>query len=286
MEKTLHTAHGDFVIDTEKDAKIASILESGYNHEGTLDLLPYFMKEGGIAVDVGAHIGTLSIPFARYASKVIAFEPTKESFHYLVKNVKLNNATVDARNKGLGKAKGTASTVVVHDFSAAAHTLTVGSGEIEISTLDAEVEYADFVKIDVEGMELSVLEGGERLWKQSAPNILFEVNLFALRRQNTSPSDLQHFLIKFEYDLYIPFQRNGELVLGCITDLALLTASIAPRAYVFHGPSAPFDVMAVSRSKKDNLTLPVVSARETLQVFASQNMRNRWHRYFPELKGR
>jgi len=279
MEKVIHTSQGDFALDAERDAKIASALESGnYHHQETLDLLPHLMKRGGVAVDIGAHIGTLAIPFSRHAGKVIAFEPTEETFAYLKKNIALNAAPVDARNKGLGFVPGRASTVIVHEFSAAAHTLSLAGGDIEISTLDAEVPAADFIKIDVEGMELSVLQGGSRLLRESQPPILFEVNLFALRRQGTAVSQLQRLLKEYGYQIFIPFKHNGHLVLGRVASLAALATCIAPRSFVLRGPSAPFDVVAIPKTRINKLDLPQLSSLRTLAIFAGQNLANRWHR--------
>lgn len=281
MEKILKTAHGEYLLDTVRDEKMCSILEKpgAYNNETTLDLLPFLMKRGGIAVDIGAHIGTLAIPFSRYASKVIAFEPSKETFVYLQKNIQRNIANVDARNKGLGAVRDRASAVVVHESSAAANTLMVGTGDIEIATLDAEVPTADFVKIDVEGMELSVLQGGSHLWRESKPVILFEVNLFALRRNSTSVHQLQRFLRGYGYQIYIPLTHTGRLTLGRVISLRVLAACIAPRSFLLRGPSAPFDVVAIPHSKIDKLELPIISSLQTLKIFVAQNLMNKWHRF-------
>ncbi|MDB5225312.1 MAG: Methyltransferase FkbM [Candidatus Adlerbacteria bacterium] len=272
-EKVFTTAHGTFTMDTQSDAKISGVFSGDhYHHQETLDLLPYLAARGGTIVDVGAHVGTLAIPFAQYASKVIAFEPTPATFGFLQKNIALNTAPVDARNKGLGAALGRAASVVLHDFSAAANTLSVGEGDIEISTLDAEVPAADFVKIDVEGMELGVLQGGSRLWQESKPPILFEVNLFALRRHGTAAADLQGFLKQYGYSLYYPVQKAGRLHLAKIWSLSLFVLCIAPRSFMFGGPSAPFDVVAIPRGHALSAPLPRISAGAMLLKLIGGNL--------------
>lgn len=286
-EKTFKTDYGTFVMDTSSDAKISGILSGEqYHHQETLDLLPYLLEHGGIIVDVGAHVGTLSIPFAKYASRVIAFEPTPKTFGFLEKNIALNSANVDARRKGLGAAAGHASSVVLHDFSAAANTLAVGEGDIEVSTLDAEVPAADFVKIDVEGMELGVLKGGVNLWQSSKPPILLEVNIFALRRHGSAAADLQGILGQYGYSLYYPVQKNGQLHLASIWSLSLFVLFIAPRSFMFGGPSAPFDILAIPKGHILSRPLPRISSGVMLLTLFKDNFVQRGRRIASMFYGR
>jgi FkbM family methyltransferase len=286
-EKVFKTVHGTFVMDPASDAKISGVFSGEhYHHQETLDLLPYLLSPGGVVVDVGAHVGTLSVPFAQYAGKVIAFEPTKKTFGFLQKNIALNAAPIDARNKGLGAKPGRASSVILHDFSAAANTLAVGEGDIEVSTLDAEVPAADFVKIDVEGMELSVLQGGSRLWNGSKPPILFEVNLFALRRHGTAAASLQAFLAQYGYSLYYPIQSNGTLALATIWSLSLFVLCIAPRSFMFGGPSAPFDVLALPKGHALSASLPRLPAGAMLMRLIKNNLAQKARRLAALFYGR
>lgn len=50
------------------------------------------IPKGSVVIDVGANIGTFSLYAANMgASKVYAFEPNKESYEVLVRNIKVNN---------------------------------------------------------------------------------------------------------------------------------------------------------------------------------------------------
>jgi tRNA/tmRNA/rRNA uracil-C5-methylase (TrmA/RlmC/RlmD family) len=63
-----------------------------------------------VFVDVGAHIGSYTIPVARKAQKVIAFEPNKHSFELLTKNIALNRLTnIEAYNTAVSKKRATVS---------------------------------------------------------------------------------------------------------------------------------------------------------------------------------
>lgn len=147
--------------------------------------------------------------------------------------------------------------------------LRIGEGGLKISTLDAEVERADVVKIDVEGMELSVLRGGLRLIGKDRPVILFEINLTQLRLNHARLEELQRFFDERDYSLYIPLGKS----LGRVRSLVLLTSFITPRSLVFGGASAPFDVLAVPRSRP--LPLPARSSSMTLVLLAGRYLKRK-----------
>ncbi len=63
-----------------------------------------------IFVDVGAHIGSYTIPIANKAQKVIAFEPNKYTFELLTNNISLNHLTnIEAYNTAASKKRGVVS---------------------------------------------------------------------------------------------------------------------------------------------------------------------------------
>ncbi len=257
--RTIETAHGRFSVDMLRDKKIGTNLQEGsYHQEDTLELLKNFITPDSVVVDIGAHIGTLAVPLAKLAGKVIAFEPAPSTFALLKKNIEQNNLTIDARNKGLGSRSGYASLQTEHFANAGANTLELGQGSIEVSTLDDEVEYADVIKIDVEGMELAVFEGGVELIEKVRPIIFSEVNLSALRAHGSLPQKIEQFLYKRGYDLYVPL---GDKKLGKIGSLSLVSLLKAPRAYLLRSQSAPFDILAIPRGK--SIPIPHISASAT-----------------------
>lgn len=73
--------------------------------------LSEFVRAGDTVVDVGANIGTVSIPMAQTVGnqgRVIAIEPHPLSFRYLQENVQLNHheEVVSAINCALGAEHG------------------------------------------------------------------------------------------------------------------------------------------------------------------------------------
>ncbi len=273
------TKYGRFAVDMLRDKKIGSRLKSGEYHQAeTIALLGHFITPLSIVVDIGAHIGTLAIPLSKLASQVIAFEPAPATFALLKQNAELNAAAIDLRNKGLGSEPGSASLDTKNADNAGANTLEIGGGTIEVSTLDSEIALADLIKMDVEGMELSVLEGGRELITTAHPIIFSEINLSALRAHGSSPRKIESFLRAAGYFLYLPLQnKSGHTLLGKIQSIEAVTAFAAPRAWALHGPSAPFDILALPRGYE--IPLPQISAASTLLALMRLNIASKLKRF-------
>lgn len=230
--RTIRTRYGTFTIDPRRDKKMAKALESEeYPNEELLTIARLFVNERSVVVDIGAHIGTFAVPIARVAGDTIAFEPSHEASTLLLKNATENNARIRVVNKALGSTVGSGTLVIRKASNAGANTLVPG-GDIPVTTLDDEVRDADFIKMDVEGMEVEVLRGGIRLIERARPIVLFEVNLSQLRAHHTSPRALGRFFIQRGYRLYFPLERKN-LVLAHVHSVTLLAAFIAPRAWIF-----------------------------------------------------
>jgi FkbM family methyltransferase len=144
---------------------------------GTHRCLKALVDPGMTVVDVGANVGMLSLAFARSVGalgKVYAFEAEPELQDLLAKSFALNGVPwVELRRQAAGRKAGTAtfhlSPISGHsslydlpdDEASTARQITV-----EVAALDealAEVPAVDLVKIDVEGAELDVLAGMEKL---------------------------------------------------------------------------------------------------------------------------
>lgn len=68
---------------------------------------------------------------------------------------------------------------------------------VPTTTLDKELETAmpDFVKIDVEGAELLVLKGGQKLFQEQAPILILEV-----KKENLQ--DALQIILKYYDDIF------------------------------------------------------------------------------------
>src|SRR5437899_3495658 len=148
---------------------------------------------GDVVVDVGAHIGRYALKAATKASTVIAVEPDPSNFRLLERNVRLNGfSNVDlvpqALSSGLGtrvlwlatKGNTGTSTFDPDAFGARGGIAPAKSVHVDTLTLDDLVESVgltrvDWLEVDVEGHEISVLEGAKAALRITRAMIL-EVN--------------------------------------------------------------------------------------------------------------
>jgi len=179
------TRYGRFLYNPN-DIYIGRALEAyGEAHEIELRLLRQICAPGSGVFDLGANIGDHAVPLAQHVGPhgfVIAFEPQRHIFHMLCANVALNDlTTVDCVHAAVGASPGTV--LIPHiDYSAEANY-----GSVEVSSFTEGrpvprivlddylwVRRADLLKIDVEGMECDVIEGGRAFIARFRPVIYVE----------------------------------------------------------------------------------------------------------------
>lgn len=125
-----------------------------------------------VCLDVGGHVGLWSMWLARAFRHVHAFEPAARHADLFRHNVAETNVTL--HELALGAGPGVCE---VHWFGESSGDAFIkpGSGEVEIRSLDSyEFSEVDFVKIDVEGFELQVVEGGRETLLSNRPMVCIE----------------------------------------------------------------------------------------------------------------
>ena len=150
-----------------------------FGYEGVepevIHALKRLLKKGMHFFDVGAYKGYYSLMASELVGeegKVVAFEPDRESFNYLIKNIHINKiSNIIAKNIALLDFEGRSE---IESYR------TGGSQVVEVKTLDSVVNdlniIPDIIKIDVEGAEYSVLRGGEELLKNYHPKLIIEIH--------------------------------------------------------------------------------------------------------------
>jgi FkbM family methyltransferase len=138
-------------------------------------------KQHRLAVDGGAHVGTWSVPMARVFERVMAFEPSADTFEALKANLARQGAgNVKARQVALGAATGRAEMTLdgderaIADGNLGARFVRAGD-KVPVVPLDSyRLEDLDFLKLDVEGSEVAALQGARQTLKRCRPVVLFE----------------------------------------------------------------------------------------------------------------
>jgi len=161
-----------------------------------LPIFEAFIQPGKDVVDVGAYIGSHTIKFAQLAKpgKVYAFEPQEDIYEILTQNIALNGLTdyVTAYKMALGDRS--CNTKMVRrpskkalespeSFSNRGAAPVAGCLDdanepfaFEMRTLDSfGLDNVGFIKIDVEGAHMLVLQGAEETIKRNKPIMLVEI---------------------------------------------------------------------------------------------------------------
>lgn len=135
-------------------------------------------KPGDVVVDAGAHIGSFTViasDLVGPAGRVHAFEPHPENMALLVENT-LGRANVTRHTEALGSFLGTAMMPRVLEANTGVARLGDGDLPVKVAPLDFMVNRVDFLKVDVEGSELALLQGARRLISENAPKVVMEVD--------------------------------------------------------------------------------------------------------------
>lgn len=159
----------------------ASLEHYGEYGQAEIDLMLSFLNENCVVYDIGANIGYHTTAFASRVKKVYAFEPHPKNFALLQKNTEpfdnVDIAQYAVSNKW--------ATCYINDYD----DTTIGNfgnvsivdddQGIQVETIeldDADLPLPDFIKIDVEGHELFVLQGCQRLIAARSPVIFYEAH--------------------------------------------------------------------------------------------------------------
>lgn len=126
-----------------------------------------------VLCDIGAHVGTTVRKFITAThwqySAIHAFEPDVENFAALEKNFSLTVPNFKAYNVALSDTR---STMRFSQTGTMGSRLDLeGNTHIQALPLDEIVDYATFIKMDVEGHETRVLRGARKLIQTHKPRL-------------------------------------------------------------------------------------------------------------------
>lgn len=176
------------------------------------NLIKNLVKKQDQVFDIGANMGFYSIWFSKFISlggNIHSFEPDKNNFNRLVKNISINN------NSGIFKLNNNAVSDINGElyFSIGLdgenHILKerlVSGTKIDSMTLDKycndhQIEKLSYVKIDVEGFEYAVLKGAETLLSKKKIAVLqLEINQ-TIHNSGKNIKDILDLIQKYNYKL-------------------------------------------------------------------------------------
>lgn len=143
-----------------------------------------FIKPDWVVLEGGAHVGYHTVYLSKKAKKVIAFEPQRYCYNYLIKNLELNDCkNVISYSQALYRrpcklitARGLQEKIGYGGFQSASLWLQEDKdGDIDAVTIDSlNLEKLNLIKLDCEGMEIPILEGAYETIKRTKPLIAYE----------------------------------------------------------------------------------------------------------------
>jgi len=186
VNATVRDAHVRFAVHNAEDVIQRPHRAGRFYEEQELAIIERFFPRGGCYVDIGANVGNHVIYVSKFLapSRIVMFEPVKEAIDILELNLALNG--IDTRPEapallhkcGLG-ARRFLATPVIRPNNLGASRLTeaeTGAGiRVEVGDEMLRDEPVDFLKIDVEGMEMDVLAGLKETIARCSPAMFVEV---------------------------------------------------------------------------------------------------------------
>lgn len=157
-----------------------------------------YVTDFSCAIDAGAHIGTWTKPLSSLFARVIAVEPSPDTFAALELNVaRFCVGSVQTKACALGAAAGRVSLELDGKNQARKNTgarYVLPGGTIPCETIDSwGLPSLGFLKLDVEGSEPDVLDGALRTLARCRPIVLFENKAFWTRYGK--PADAPHAIL-------------------------------------------------------------------------------------------
>jgi len=213
------TIYGHFY--SRKDDLITNQLKQYSAHtRNELAMLKSLIRDGDNIIDVGAHIGTFSIPFARFnkeRGKIYSFEADPDNYNLLRQNISENclenviiptHAIVSDSKQKFAMLKPCDDNSGSYCFLPDSNQSDIYRSDLNVINIDEWYEHSeteariDIIKIDVEGAEMAVLRSCERIIRRYLPLMYIEINREALHRFNCNFDEIEELLNSFGFHYF------------------------------------------------------------------------------------
>lgn len=220
---TVQTRQGFFFVDPVSNLGAAIIQKNEYEPTMT-ETLEYYLKPSSVFIDIGANEGYFSVVASRiveHNGRVISVEPQRRLKPILEKNLEINGLeNVTLLNVAISDKQGTASIYISPDTNTGSTALTqstrysLPTESIDTITLSdlftrIGIEYADLMKMDIEGFEYEAILGSPELFReQRIGTIALELHPNVLQQRGLDPDKITDFLEKCGYHLSKKFENT------------------------------------------------------------------------------
>ncbi len=173
-----------FFVHNQNDVIQKEHLEGRFYEPEELAMISRFVNAESRCLDIGANVGNHVIYLCKCLGvrELTAIEPTPAARILLLLNLRLNDLLeqVDTSYLGVGLSDRvtTANASVPQNNLGGSRLVESSDGDLKLTTGDQLLgqEHYDFIKIDVEGMEIEVLRGMQQLIDRCRPTMFIEVD--------------------------------------------------------------------------------------------------------------
>jgi FkbM family methyltransferase len=183
---------------------------------------------GKTVFDVGGFEGLVTLYLSRTAKHIVCYEPNSRNYARLCENLELNrirNVTVRRYGVGASRSKSVmtsdprmagGATLAPSMSRSIEHQSSAQHEEIQITTLDEDIVEArlpepDFIKVDVEGFELQVLQGARHLLANKGPALYLEMHGETLNEKRVNVRAIVDFLNSVGYEKILHIESGQEI---------------------------------------------------------------------------
>lgn len=182
------------------DIACDNIIKGQFFEEHLVHFFNKIIKSDFVIVEGGTHVGMHTVRFSKLAphGHIYSFEASRRNFYLANKTITENNIqNVTILNKAL-YSENKIVYLSEHQHPDQDFINPEFGSPIEAITIDSlNLPKIDFIKLDVEGVELEVLKGASDVLKNQRPIIAFEF----LNHRTDIPSPIP-FLVENNYDVY------------------------------------------------------------------------------------
>ncbi len=157
-----------------------------------------------VIFDVGASVGSVTLAAARSFpnAHIYSFEPVGATYQILCENIKNYSDRIITYNFGFFNVSKTLDIHITSFHGANSildqslnhknvhpHIKEIGTENVEVCTIDSfmsnkNIDKIDIIKIDVEGVEKEVIEGGRETFKNKVDSVFIELSFLRRNRES------------------------------------------------------------------------------------------------------
>lgn len=199
-----------FFVENERDEIQKHHFSGDFYEQEELSIIRKYINSNSTILDVGSNIGNHTLFMAKFVRprQIICVEPFPSAYELLELNVAINGLScVNLDFIGIALSD------KVGEMKMSTRAFNLGAsrqsndGTVLVPTIPGDYllrnKKIDFIKLDAEGMEISVLSGLSRTIERDRPTMFIEV-------ENSNMHSFLEFIEKYKYSIAEKFKRYSE----------------------------------------------------------------------------